>query len=105
MVKLHLDNVMSTFTVHRLVAQAFIPNPLGLPEVNHKDGVKPNCKASNLEWMTRSENKDHAVDKGLNPSAIRVIDPKTGVIYPSVSRAVRVARCSAETVRKTWARA
>ena len=53
--------------VHRLVAQAFVPNLLGKPEVNHKDGNKLNNHADNLEWATRSENAQHGHDSGLMP--------------------------------------
>ncbi len=48
------------FSVHRLVALAFIPNPDGLPEVNHKDGNKSNNHVDNLEWVSRRENIEHA---------------------------------------------
>ncbi len=51
--------------VHRLVAETFIPNPLNLPQVNHKNGNKLDCKVNNLEWATNSENTQHAYDCGL----------------------------------------
>lgn len=51
--------------VHRLVAEAFIPNPDDLPEVNHKDLDKSNNAASNLEWKTHSGNKIHASENGV----------------------------------------
>ena len=49
--------------IHRLVAQAFIPNEK--EEVNHKDGNKHNNNLDNLEWVTRSENTLHAYKTGL----------------------------------------
>jgi hypothetical protein len=45
-----------TYLVHRLVAQAFIPNPNNLPFVNHKDRNKVNNRITNLEWVTSSMN-------------------------------------------------
>ena len=51
--------------IHRLVAEAFIPNPNNYPYVNHKDGNKANNCVDNLEWCNNSMNQLHAFSKGL----------------------------------------
>lgn len=56
-----------TFSVHRLVAKAFLPKVEDKPDVNHKDGHKLNNYVDNLEWVTHQENAQHAVKAGLNP--------------------------------------
>ena len=51
--------------VNRLVAKAFVSNPLNKEQVNHKNLNKQDNKASNLEWCTASENKRHAIKNGI----------------------------------------
>lgn len=67
MVRLHLGkSVKRSCLVHRLVAINFIENPENKAQVNHKDGNKVNNHISNLEWNTRKENINHALNIGLS---------------------------------------
>ena len=58
-VGLYKNGKMETKQVHRIVAEAFIINPNGFPQVNHKDEVKDNNNVENLEWCTSKHNVNH----------------------------------------------
>lgn len=62
------DGTQQRVRIHRLVAEAFIPNPEGLPQVNHKDGNKANNNVENLEWCSIRDNLLHSFRTGLHPN-------------------------------------
>lgn len=90
-----------SFTVHRLVATAFIPNPDKLKDVNHIDFNKQNNNVKNLEWCSRSYNVKHAIKHNPNilagirrtsklarkPIIQYSLDGKFVKEYPSISQA------------------
>lgn len=71
-VSLYKENKGKNYLVHRLVATAFLDNPLGLEQVNHKDGNKQNNTVENLEWVTAQENAVHAVKTKLRTYSNRI---------------------------------
>ena len=81
-VSLSKDGQSKFFSVHRLVATAFVSNPGDLPQVNHKNGVKTDNRAENIEWIGISENQKHSYEvlkrksprSELNSSQVLEID-------------------------------
>lgn len=62
---LYKDGQRKQLSVHRVVANTFIPNPHNKPQVNHINGEKSDNRVKNLEWCTNRENQDHASDSDL----------------------------------------
>lgn len=89
-------------SVHRIVATGFLPNPLGLPQVNHKDGNKLNNTVNNLEWCTPSGNILHAFAHGLSKRSnrIKVKNVKTGEVFDSITEAAKTIGKSDTMLRK-----
>ena len=64
-IRVTIKRMRKSYSVHRLVAQAFLDNPENLPQVNHKDGNKNNNNVENLEWISNKDNAHHAIENGL----------------------------------------
>lgn len=103
-VTLLIDGKQKRMRVHRMVALTFIPNPDNKPYVNHKNGNRSDNRVDNLEWVTPSENIQHAVKTGLMKSgrAIPVIqydlDGNEMMTYESASEAARQTGCFQEKI-------
>ena len=82
------DGHAKSVLIHRLVATAFISNPSNLETINHKDEVKTNNVASNLEWMSMKDNINYSQAR-----QVQMFDKSTGELlatFPSTREAARV---------------
>ena len=100
-VNLYTNGKKHSCKVHRLVANAFIPNPDNLPQINHIDGNKWNNCADNLEWCSQADNLTHDRENGLNNcNRRRVIDTETGHIYNSICEGAEAIGMSESGLRR-----
>lgn len=116
--RLHLKNPKQrgrNTQVHRLVGEAFIPNPDSKPTVNHNDGVKTNNSILNLQWFTSSEQRKHThrtlgmkantpfkgVTGSLHFASKPVMDVATGVVYVSCTEASALYGIDAHSVARS----
>lgn len=99
--------------VHKLVAEAFIPNPNGLPIVGHKNNIKTDNRVENLYWTTYQENIQKAVDDGLLVNAKGYDDSQSKPVimfdtytnaeiarFPSICEAVKHTGLSKTTIAR-----
>lgn len=91
-VNLWKNNKQTSYLVHRLVAEAFIPNPKGFSEINHKDETQTNNYVDNLEWCTREYNLNYGThnQKVAKANSKPVLCVETGKIYQSLNEIGRI---------------
>lgn len=100
LLKTFKNKISYNLFIHRLVAEAFIPNLESKEQVNHKDGYKTNNIPYNLEWVTNIENRNHAIDILLHTqkgekngnakltkeevNEIKLLNPR--IVFPNVKK-------------------
>ena len=105
-VNLSANGKTTTRDVHRLVAEAFIPNPDNLPEVNHKDENHLNNQADNLEWVTHIQNEHHGtkIERAARTRDRRPVEAlnEKGEVVASYDRIADAAKALGISISTIW---
>lgn len=107
------DNKKSQLKVHRLMCLQFLPNPEGLTDVNHKNGIKADNRLENLEWISHSKNVKHSYDvlgrvhdssylgKKVKCSNGKIYDNAIAASKDTDCRASNISMCCNNKIRHT----
>lgn len=91
LVNLSKDGVAKTYLVHRLVAETYIPNPLGLPQVNHRSENKTENHINNLEWISVKDNVNYGTrnERAARANSKPVHCVELDRVFPSIKAAAK----------------
>jgi hypothetical protein len=104
-VQLCKDGAIKMFRLHRLVGDAFIPNPTNSPEINHKDENPKNNSVSNLEWCDRVYNNNYGTrtaraSAALSKPVVQLFEGKFVAVYRSAREASQKTEINYKSIRK-----
>ncbi len=104
--ELHKNGQGKQYFIHRLVANAFIPNPNNLPYIDHINTIRDDNRAINLRWCTHKENsnnpltKEHFSYRKTNKSVYYIDEQGKKISFKSMAEAERKIGCSHSTIAK-----
>lgn len=101
-VQLYKDGEYHWKYIHKMVAKAFVDNPNNYRTINHKDGVKTNNAANNLEWASDEQQQRHAYMMGLKSGGIAMSDKEVFKVYDMFFKENKTPRKISEILKKPF---